>query len=74
MVLFQGPVAYPFSVRFFQSDAEWDGFKRFLSGKLPVTHRVLAALINASNWLVWTLLLLSIAIMIFYIFLQENNE
>ena len=73
IVLFQSGVAYPFSVRFFENEADWKEFRKFISSKLPVTHKVQPGFINSSNWFVWLLLILSVALMIFYAILKETK-
>lgn len=40
IVLFQGELAHPFSPRFFQNDSEWQEFKKFVTGKFTLTHKL----------------------------------
>ena len=74
IVLFQSGVAYPFSPRFFQNETDWQEFRKFISNKLPITHKVQPGFINSSNWFVWLLLILSVALMIFYAILKETKS
>jgi len=68
IVLFQNGVAYPFSSRFFRNETDWQEFRKFISNKLPVTHKIQTGFVNSSNWLVWILLMLSMALTIFALF------
>ena len=73
LILFQGGVAYPFSSRFFQNETDWQEIRKFISDKLPLTHKVQPGPINSSNWFVWFMIILSVISLIFYAILQETK-
>lgn len=60
LVLFQGPIGYPFSARFFRTETDWQEFRKFVTGRFPVSHRVQDGLNLSSNWYIWLLIILAI--------------
>ncbi len=60
LVLFQGQVGYPFPARFFQTESDWQEFRKFAWGKFPISHQVTSGLNLSSNWFIWLLLIISI--------------
>ncbi len=67
LVLFQGQVGCPFSARFFQTETDWQEFKKFVSSKLPISHKVQSSLNLSPNWFTWLLIILSVIGLIIYL-------
>jgi hypothetical protein len=40
LVLIRDTTGYPFSARFFQSEADWQEFRKFIASKLNTTHKL----------------------------------
>lgn len=73
ILLFQGNLAFPFSSRFFKNNEEWQEFRNLVARKLPVTHKVSAGLVNSSNWFIWSIMILFMISILWYIFVKGSE-
>ena len=73
LLLFQGNVAYPFSIRFFQNETDWQEFRKFVVSKLPMTHQIQSNMMNSSNRLLLLLFLFSAGLIFVYLTLKDTR-